>query len=196
MAPSGKLCSGTFSTSPVEAHIFRLGGGGGGRNIAAPAPEPPRSIFVGAGFFTAHASFLQVAPFDPFLPFVWAKKSCSRRGSIRTALMCTRLESTSSLINTDLGRLGLPKFWESQDRAFGSGGSNTRFMLMIVDRVKHMVGYDMQVKNPDVLNHVNDHDGPNYGGSHRSLQFLAFAGLDMVAMTARSPAGALGTTPA
>ena len=87
------------------------------------------------------------------------------------------------------GRLGLPKFWESQDRAFGSGGSNTRFMLMIVDRVKHMVGYESQVKNPDVLQHVNDRDGPNYGlGSHRSLtEFLQFAGLDMVAMTARSP---------
>ena len=87
------------------------------------------------------------------------------------------------------GRLGLPKFWESQDRAFGSGGSNTRFMLMIVDRVKHMVGYESPVKNPAVLNHVNDRDGPNYGlGSHRSLaEFLQFAGLDMVAMTARSP---------
>ena len=35
-------------------------------------------------------------------------------------------------------------------------------MLMIVDRVKHMVGYESQVKNPDVLNRVSDHDGPNY----------------------------------
>ena len=190
MAPSGKLCSGTFSTSPVEAHIFRLGGGGGGRNIAAPAPEPPRSIFVGAGFFTAHSSFLQVAPFDPFLPFVFMGEEIM----LTTRFYTNGFDVYSPRVNFFAhqyrpGRLGLPKFWESQDRAFGSGGSNTRFMLMIVDRVKHMVGYESPVKNPDVLRHVSDHDGPNYGlGSHRSLaEFLRFAGLDMVAMTARSP---------
>ena len=152
MAPSGKLCSGTFSTSPVEAHIFRLGGGGGGRNIAAPARSRPE-VYLSARASSRHIpSFLQVAPFDPFLPFVFMGEEIM----LTTRFYTNGFDVYSPRVNFFAhqyrpGRLGLPKFWESQDRAFGSGGSNTRFMLMIVDRVKHMVGYDMQVKNPDVL---------------------------------------------
>ena len=187
----GKLCSATFSTSPVEAHILRLSGGGGGRSMAAPEPEPPRSICVGAGFFAAHASFLQVAPFDPFLPFVFMGEEIM----LTTRFYTNGFDVYSPRKNLFAhqyrpGRMGLPKFWETQDRTFGSGGSNTRFMLMIVDRVKALVGYTSPVKNPAVLKHVQDADGPNYGlGTVRSLpEFLAFAGLDMVAMTSRQPA--------
>ena len=59
-------------------------------------------------------------------------------------------------------------------------------MLMIVDRVKHVVGYPAPPKNGRVLAHLADADGPNYGlGTARPLSaFLALAHLDMATQTA------------
>lgn len=39
------------------------------------------------------------------------------------------------------GSMGLPKFWETVGRAFGRSGFNTQLMLMVICRVKSMIGY-------------------------------------------------------
>ena len=184
---TGKLCGAEFSKSSVEAHIIRLSGGGGGGAIAAPAPQPPRSVYVGAGFFAAHASFLGELPFDPYLPFVFMGEEIALTTRFFTNGWDVYAPRVSLFAHQYRpGKLGLPKFWESTDRTFGSGGSNTKLMLMIVDRVKHVVGYPDPPKNAGVLAHLRDPDGPNYGlGGARPLsRFLDMAGLDMVKQTA------------
>ena len=109
-AVRGKLCSGTFSTSPVEAHIFRLGGGGGGRT----SPRLRQSRLEAYSSARASSRHILVScKWRPstrsYLLYLWAKKSCLPRGSIRTASTSTRLESTSSRTSIDLVDLRFTK---------------------------------------------------------------------------------------
>ena len=142
---------------------------------------------MGAGFFAAHASLLGELPFDPYLPFVFMGEEIALTTRFFTNGWDVYAPRVSLFAHQYRpGKLGLPKFWESTDRTFGSGGSNTKLMLMIVDRVKHVVGYPDPPKNAGVLAHLRDPDGPNYGlGGARPLsRFLDMAGLDMVKQTA------------
>ena len=187
---TGKLCGAEFSKSPIEQHIIRLGGGGGSGRVDAPAPEPPRSVYVGAGFFAAHASFLGELPFDPFLPFVFMGEEIALTTRFYTNGWDVYAPRASLFAHQYRpGKLGLPKFWESTDRTFGAGGSNTKIQHMIIDRVKKIVGYLEPPAYERVMAHIDDADGPNYGlGTARPLaKFLKLAGLDMAAKTVHPP---------
>ena len=183
-----RLCRCSFSTSPAEAHIIRLGSGGGSRTKPGDA-QPMRSAYVAAGFFAAHASFLEHVPFDPYLPFVFMGEEIHLTARFWTNgfdVYAPRRPIVAHQYRP--GKLGLPKFWESTARTFGArGGFNTDLSLMIVDRVKHVVGYPEVADNatakwPQVLQHLNDQTGPNYGlGNQRTLaDFLHQANIDMV----------------
>jgi len=183
--PSGRLCSSSFSKSPVESDILRLDQGG-----ARPSnlPHAPYSVFVAAGFFAAHASFLATAPYDPFLPFVFMGEEL-----LLTARLWTNgwdvYSPRKNLCAHQYrpGKLGLPKFWETTARTFGGRGNfNNEISGLIIDRVKAIAGYPSLQGKDDlpVLAHVHDAEAPNYGlGLARSLEdFLEYAHIDMQAL--------------
>lgn len=182
---SSKLCAFEFSTSPVESQIIRIG--------PVPAHQrstPPRASFVAAGFFATHASFLSVAPFDPFLPFCFMGEEILLSARFWTNGFDIYAPTTNLCAHEYRpGRLGLPKFWETTTRTFGNrpGFQNT-IAEMVIDRVKHVVGYPnarLLAANPRVFAHVED-----FGiGTARSLDdFLRFVAIDF---DSKSP----GTAP-
>jgi [Skp1-protein]-hydroxyproline N-acetylglucosaminyltransferase len=69
--PGPRMCGASFSASPVEARIIRLGGSQTSTQLPAPEGEPIPSPYVAAGFFAAPSDFLKDLPFDPFLPWVF-----------------------------------------------------------------------------------------------------------------------------
>ena len=105
MAPSGKL---------VFRYFFHISGGSPHFSVRwrrrrsehrGASPRTAPIVYLSARASSRH--MLVSCKWRPstrfYLLYLWAKKSCSRRGSIRMALMCTRLESTSSRTSIGLG---------------------------------------------------------------------------------------------
>ena len=94
-----RICGASFSTSPVEANIIRIGASMTSKQPSGLLPNTPIAVkcrqqhhdvptasllipflifkfsqqapYVAAGFFVAPSSFLAEMPFDPFLPWVF-----------------------------------------------------------------------------------------------------------------------------
>ena len=185
-----RMCASEFSKSPVEASIVRLGAsqryptpGAAAGADAAPVPYAP---FVAAGFFVAPARFLAEVPFDPFLPWVFMGEEISLSTRLWTHGWDIFAPPTNVVAHEYRpGRLGLPKFWETVARVFNRPGFNTPLMLLVIERVKSMVGYPesapARLADPSVLAHLDD-----YGlGTQRPLaDFLEMVNIDMASKKA------------
>lgn len=66
-----RMCGATFSSSPVENRIIRIGASMVSTSLPAPEGTPIPAPYVAAGFFAAPSDFLRDLPFDPFLPWVF-----------------------------------------------------------------------------------------------------------------------------
>uniref|UniRef100_A0A7S2HSP7 Glycosyltransferase 2-like domain-containing protein n=2 Tax=Helicotheca tamesis TaxID=374047 RepID=A0A7S2HSP7_9STRA len=137
-----RLCSCMFSNSPVEQDIIRINSGASCTN---PDVDGPTQIaFIAAGFFFAHGSFLQDVPFDPLLPWCFMGEEIALSMRAWTAgwnIYAPRQNLIAHQYRP--GRMGLPKFWGSVGRTFGREGPgfNTHMQSVLIQRIKHMVGY-------------------------------------------------------
>jgi hypothetical protein len=66
-----RMCGASFSSSPVEARIIRIGASMVSAALPAAEGTPIPAPYVAAGFFAAPSDFLRDLPFDPFLPWVF-----------------------------------------------------------------------------------------------------------------------------
>lgn len=180
--PGARLCVCGFSTSPVENHILRISMGG---NTPHDATCPTQIPFIAAGFFFAHAEFLQDVPFDPYAPWCFMGEEIAlsvRAWTMGWDIYAPRKNMIAHQYRP--GRLGLPKFWESVGRDSGRAGLNTRLQKHVLRRVKYMIGYttdseEMLQKDGDTISLTNFE---HYSMGHvRSLEdYLEFTGIDVI----------------
>ncbi|CAM9563859.1 unnamed protein product [Chrysoparadoxa australica] len=133
-----KLCSAAFSADPLEVGMVRLGGAmpQGKTPPEIPCPAP----FTGAGFIFAHASFLEVMPFDPYLPWVFMGEEILL--TLRFWTWGYRIYApTHNVVRHFYIRKHTPKFWETIGRLFGKNGIHTPLMQQQLQRIKHLCGY-------------------------------------------------------
>ena len=124
------------------------------------------------------ADFLREVPFDPFLPWIFMGEEI---------IMSTRLwthgydifSPSHSVVGHIYVRRHKPKFWESVHRAFSPGVHNP-LQAMVLDRVKHQLGYPEAAKDmlqsKSLLTAVEQYSM----GKERPLdQYLKMVGLNM-----------------
>jgi len=181
--PGARLCQCQFSSSPVENHILRISMGG---NTPHDAPFPTQIPFIAAGFFFAHASFLQDVPFDPYAPWCFMGEEIAlsvRAWTFGWNIYAPRKNMIAHQYRP--GRLGIPKFWESVGRDSGRAGLNTRLQKHVLRRVKYLMGYttdseELLVKDGDSVALTNFE---HYSTGHvRTLEdYLELTDIDVVA---------------
>lgn len=181
-----RMCGASFSSSPVEARIIRLGGSMVSKAPDASEGTPIPAPYVAAGFFAAPSDFLKDLPFDPFLPWVFMGEEIMLSSRFFTNGYDIFAPRENILAHEYRpGSMGLPKFWETVGRVFGRPGMNTELMHIGICRVKNHLGYPECLSGGADLREGVLFEKDAYGmGSTRSLdQFLEFAGIDMAAMT-------------
>lgn len=180
--PGGRLCTCEFSENGVENHIIRINQAG---RTPKDAKRPTQIAFIAAGFFFAHASFLQDVPFDPYAPWCFMGEEIAL--SIRAWTHGWNIYAPrKSLIAHQYrpGRLGLPKFWESVGRDSGRPQLNTKLQKHVIRRIKHMVGYTDDT--PELIEQEGDGivltDYEHYSLGHtRPLEdYLKLTNIDVV----------------
>jgi hypothetical protein len=137
--PGARLCTCQFSANGVESHIIRINVGG---HTSPDSPRPTQIAFIAAGFFFAHASFLQDVPFDPYVPWCFMGEEIALSMRAWTAgwdIYAPRQNLIAHQYRP--GRLGLPKFWEAVGRDSHRPNLNTRLQQHVIRRIKHMIGY-------------------------------------------------------
>lgn len=181
-SPGGRLCTCEFSQNGVENHIIRINQNG---RTPKDAERPTQIAFIAAGFFFAHASFLQDVPFDPYVPWCFMGEEIAL--SMRAWTHGWNIYAPrKSLIAHQYrpGRLGLPKFWESVGRDSGRPQLNTKLQKHVIRRIKHMVGYTDDT--PELIHQEGDGivltDYEHYSLSNtRSLKdYLDLTNIDVV----------------
>jgi hypothetical protein len=185
-----RMCGASFSTSPVEARIIRIGASMASKQPTGAIPNTPIAApYVAAGFFAAPSQFLGEMPFDPLLPWVFMGEEIMLSTRFFTNGYDIFAPSQNILAHEYRpGSMGLPKFWETVGRMFGRPGFNTQLMLLVICRVKNHLGYPECLSggkdiHPGVLSHQAE-----YGmGRARSLaQYMKMAQIDMNKMTLAS----------
>lgn len=141
--PGARLCTCLFG----EHQMIRINTGKG---YSPGAPAPTQIPFIAAGFFFTRAEFLVDVPFDPLLPWVFMGEEIALSMRAWTSgwnIYAPRVNLISHQYRP--GRMGMPKFWETVDRAFDrpDQGFNTKLQKKILQRVKHLVGYPEAERN-------------------------------------------------
>jgi len=183
--PGPRMCGASFSSSPVEARIIRIGASMVSAQLPAPEGTPIPAPYVAAGFFAAPSDFLRDLPFDPFLPWVFMGEEIMLSSRFFTNgydIFAPRQNLLAHEYRP--GSMGLPKFWETVGRVFGRPGFNTQLMHIGICRVKYYMGYpECQPGGEDLHEGVLFEEGRYGMGTVRSLQqFFEFAGIDMANM--------------
>eukprot|EP00586_Coscinodiscus_wailesii_P009993 CAMPEP_0172515650 /NCGR_PEP_ID=MMETSP1066-20121228/269627_1 /TAXON_ID=671091 /ORGANISM="Coscinodiscus wailesii, Strain CCMP2513" /LENGTH=570 /DNA_ID=CAMNT_0013296781 /DNA_START=45 /DNA_END=1757 /DNA_ORIENTATION=- len=154
-----RLCQCEFSQSDVEHKIIRINTGNSCKNDKVSGPT--QIAFIAAGFFFAHAGFLTDVPFDPYMPWCFMGEEIAlslRAWTQGWGIYAPKKNWIAHQYRP--GRMGLPKFWETVGRVFNRPGPgfNTRLQKIVIQRIKHMVGYPeiteewvAQNSNPIVL---------------------------------------------
>lgn len=107
--PAHRICGAEFATSDIEQQIIRL-------SVSDQFETEVRTVpcyapFIGAGFVFAHSSFLSVAPFDPYVPWVFMGEEI--QFSIRVWTWGYDIYSpTQNKMSHFYVRQHKPKFWE------------------------------------------------------------------------------------
>jgi len=134
-----RLCRSHFSPSSVENNILRIEQFGlTPKNM----PRPTQIPFIAAGFFFAHSAFLRDVPFDPYAPWCFMGEEIAlsiRAWTSGWNIYAPRLNVIAHQYR--MGKLGLPKFWESVGRDTDRGSLNTRLQNHVLRRIKHMLSY-------------------------------------------------------
>mmetsp|Transcript_7980 Transcript_7980/g.11943 ORF Transcript_7980/g.11943 Transcript_7980/m.11943 type:complete len:565 (-) Transcript_7980:185-1879(-) len=178
-----RLCTCTFSTSPVEQDIIRINSGSSCSN---PKVDGPTQIaFIAAGFFFTHGTFLRDVPFDPLLPYCFMGEEIALSMRAWTAgydIYAPRRNLIKHQYRP--GRMGLPKFWGSVGRTYGRDGPgfNTHMQTVMLQRIKHMVGYP-EVSRAKIIEGGHEEvltDLEHYSmGSERTREaYLEFTNID------------------
>jgi len=182
-AKGPRMCGASFSSSPVEARIIRLGASMG---MAQPAGEkgmPIAAPYVAAGFFAAPSDFLRDLPFDPFLPWVFMGEEIMLSTRFFTNGYDIFAPRENILAHEYRpGSMGLPKFWETVGRVFGRPNMNTELMHIGICRVKNHLGYPecLEGKGRDLKPGVLFAQKYYGMGTVRTLdQYFEMAGIDM-----------------
>ena len=136
---------------------------------AAPVPYAP---FVAAGFFVAPARFLAEVPFDPFLPWVFMGEEISLSTRLWTHGWDIFAPPTNVVAHEY--RPGPSPAQVSGERSrgvFNRPGFNTPLMLLVIERVKSMVGYPesapARLADSSVLAHLDDYGLGTLGAAAR-----------------------------
>jgi len=181
-----RICDPFFANSDIEKHIIRL-------SSSAPydkvKKKPRFAPFVAAGYFVVHSGFLAEVPFDPMLPWIFMGEEISMSARLWTAGY-DLFSPNADVIGHMYVRRHKPKFWETFQRVFPRAiGGHNALQLMVLDRVKHTLGYPESarhmIKEQSLLYKVE-----HYGmGKQRKLEdYLGkVAGLDMVAKQNQNP---------
>ncbi len=178
-----RICDPLIATSDIEAQIVRLNAA----IVYDKVKKVPRfAPFVAAGYFVAHAGFLQEVPFDPLLPWIFMGEEISMSARLWTAGYDMFSPSTSVTGHIYVRR-HKPKFWESFGRVFRPGLHNN-VQLVVIQRLKNLLGYpecssDL-VKPQEVLDKIEE-----YGmGTERSMDdYFKMVGLNLAEKTAIAP---------
>jgi hypothetical protein len=105
--PGGRLCTCEFSRNEVENHIIRINQAG---RTPKDAERPTQIAFIAAGFFFAHATFLQDVPFDPYVPWCFMGEEIALSARAWTHGWNIYAPRKSLIAHQYRpGRLGLPK---------------------------------------------------------------------------------------
>ncbi len=187
-SPGPRLCYCEFSSNAIENHIIRINTSG---QTPPDAKRPTQIAFIAAGFFFAHASFLQDWPFDPYAPwcFMGEEIALSMRAWTHGWDIYAPLKSYIAHQYRP-GRMGLPKFWESVGRDAGRPGLNTKAQKHVLRRIKHMVGYTTDTE--ELIEKDGDGivltDFEHYSlGQNRTLQaYLELTNIDVVHQQCKS----------
>ena len=146
--PAGGLCSYSYETVlPAGRLSARLGGchaAAAGRAKPSPdgagAASPRRTAFVAAGFLFSHASFLRLAPYDPYLPWIFMGEELAHTFRLWTAGFDIYSPNLDVLRHA-YRRENTHKFWENVDRAFATGGIHNALVNLTVQRIQHLLGW-------------------------------------------------------
>jgi Glycosyltransferase (GlcNAc) len=176
-----RICGAVFADSDIENQIIRLSTCDRFEKVVQKVPCP--APFIGAGLVFAHASFLAVAPFDPYVPWVFMGEEI--QFGLRLYTWGYDIYSpTRNKISHYYVRQHKPKFWETVGRLFQKPGIHNSIQLLLIDRIKCLVGYpesSSELILPSLLAHMD-----LYGeGPVRTLvEYMANVGLDVMAKKA------------
>eukprot|EP00929_Paragymnodinium_shiwhaense_P122308 TRINITY_DN9497_c0_g1_i2.p1 TRINITY_DN9497_c0_g1~~TRINITY_DN9497_c0_g1_i2.p1 ORF type:complete len:397 (-),score=92.74 TRINITY_DN9497_c0_g1_i2:134-1324(-) len=183
-----RMCDAYFAQQ--EGDILRIGGSSTFED--SPAARPVPTPWIAAGYFFAPGQFLEEVPFDPLSPWVFMGEELSLTARAWTSGYDV-FAPNATLLTHWYERRHLPKFWETVGRAFDNPGAHNALQFYIVQRTKHMTGYeahDAKQKtsellkvDPGFLDGLEDTGASSniYGlGKERSLPaFLDHVGIDM-----------------
>merc|ERR1719271_1827388 len=108
---------------------------------SAPPARPVPTPWIAAGYFMARGELLQEVPFDPLNPWIFMGEELSLTARAWTSGYDVYAPN-ATLISHWYERRHLPKFWESVVRTFGNPYAHNALQYYIVQRTKHMTGYE------------------------------------------------------
>jgi hypothetical protein len=172
------LCGCTFETAGGDHYTVRLQQSY--RSYTNDLGIPRRSLFVAAGFFIAHGSFVDSVGFDPFMPFLFMGEEIAL--SIRFYTNGYDIYAPSAdVLRHEYVRKESPKFWESVGNTYSYGNMHNELTDLIVQRVQYLVHFPEATR--DKINPINLLTGMDdkFGlGKIRSAEmFLKVGGLDL-----------------
>ncbi|KAG5175993.1 glycosyltransferase [Tribonema minus] len=179
--PAHRICGAKFADSDIESQIVRL-------TVTARFERefqtvPCRAPFIGAGYVFAHASFLAVMPFDPYVPWVFMGEEILFSLRLHTwgYDIYSPTHNTASHIYV---REHKPKFWETVGRLFQQDGIHNDIQGYIINRPKYIIGYpesSSEQVDATLLAHT---DVYGVGPKRPLAEYMAMVGLDPVAKEA------------
>eukprot|EP00929_Paragymnodinium_shiwhaense_P109983 TRINITY_DN7663_c0_g1_i1.p1 TRINITY_DN7663_c0_g1~~TRINITY_DN7663_c0_g1_i1.p1 ORF type:complete len:689 (+),score=105.83 TRINITY_DN7663_c0_g1_i1:105-2171(+) len=144
--------------------------------------EPRQSGFIAAGFFIAHASFLQKIPFDPFMPYLFMGEEIILSLRFWTAGFDI-YGPVVDIVSHDYGRHDAPKFWETVNMVFGDGSVHNAITALVIQRVQHLVGFPEAATTSQLTpvspNLLIRQDEFGEGGVRSVLDYINMMGLDL-----------------
>ena len=160
---------------------------GSGAQIRAQLHNPGLSLFIAAGFYVAHTSFLRDVKYDPLLPYIFMGEEIMMSARAYTNGWDVYAPSVD-VVKHMYVRKESPKFWETVNDVYGEGAMHNDLTDLILDRIKYNLEWkgkrrQQDLKMPRLVNRLD-----KYGiGNKRKLQdFYTIAGIDMERQTTRT----------
>jgi len=160
-------------------------------------PVPTRSCFIAAGFFFAHGSSVEAAPFDPFLPFIFMGEEIILSMRFWTSGFDIYGPSVD-VLQHEYVRKESQKFWESVDLTFSKPNLHNDLTRLLISRIHFILGFPeaetRSLVHPEsLLVQVEEF----MGGKARSVAaFMHAVGMDLRHHKQRSPSWCVeGTSP-
>ena len=159
-----------------------------GRRYDSDLGRPRRSLFVAAGFFIAHGSFVDTIGFDPFLPFLFMGEEIAL--SVRFYTNGFDIYGPSAdVLRHEYVRKEAPKFWETVGHVYSRGNIHNELTDLIVQRVQYLVKFP-EADSPSKISPkslLTRMDRFGLGNKRPIEQFLKISGMDLEAKKQRTP---------